>query len=63
MRDTSERPEAINAGTVKLVGTDSETIINEVCFSNTIRIVIKYQKNTILMVMVKLVKRIETLLE
>ena len=30
MRDTSERPEAINAGTVKLVGTDSETIINEV---------------------------------
>ena len=28
MRDTSERPEAIDAGTVKLVGTDSETIIN-----------------------------------
>lgn len=27
MRDTTERPEAVNAGTVLLVGTDSETII------------------------------------
>ena len=30
MRDTTERPEAIKAGTVKLVGTDKEKIINEV---------------------------------
>lgn len=30
MRDTTERPEAINAGTVKLVGTDYNTIISEV---------------------------------
>lgn len=30
MRDTTERPEAINAGTVKLVGTDYDTIIREV---------------------------------
>ena len=30
MRDTTERPEALEAGTVKLVGTDSEVIINEV---------------------------------
>jgi len=30
MRDTSERPEAIVAGTVKLVGTDRELIISEV---------------------------------
>jgi UDP-N-acetylglucosamine 2-epimerase (non-hydrolysing) len=30
MRDTTERPEAVDAGTVKLVGTDSELIINEV---------------------------------
>lgn len=30
MRDTTERPEALSAGTVKLVGTDSECIINEV---------------------------------
>lgn len=29
MRDTTERPEAVNAGTVKLVGTDKEMIINE----------------------------------
>jgi len=30
MRDTTERPEAIEAGTVKLVGTDKEKIITEV---------------------------------
>jgi len=30
MRDTTERPEAIAAGTVKLVGTNSDNIINEV---------------------------------
>lgn len=29
MRDTTERPEAIAAGTVKLVGTQTETIVNE----------------------------------
>lgn len=30
MRDTTERPEAIDAGTVKLVGTDKEKIVSEV---------------------------------
>lgn len=30
MRDTTERPEALNAGTVKLVGTDTSRIITEV---------------------------------
>lgn len=30
MRDTSERPEAIDAGTARLVGTNSERIISEV---------------------------------
>lgn len=30
MRDTTERPEAVGAGTVKLVGTDEIKIINEV---------------------------------
>jgi len=30
MRDTTERPEALEAGTVKLVGTDPATIVNEV---------------------------------
>lgn len=30
MRDTTERPEALEAGTVKLVGTDYDRIINEV---------------------------------
>lgn len=30
MRDTTERPEALKAGTVKLVGTDKEKIIQEV---------------------------------
>lgn len=30
MRDTTERPEAVEAGTVRLVGTDSERIVHEV---------------------------------
>jgi UDP-N-acetylglucosamine 2-epimerase (non-hydrolysing) len=30
MRDTTERPEAVAAGTVKLVGTDEAVIVNEV---------------------------------
>lgn len=29
MRDTTERPEAVEAGTVKLVGTDAEKIVSE----------------------------------
>ena len=29
MRDTTERPEAVEAGTVKLVGTNYETIVRE----------------------------------
>ncbi len=29
MRETTERPEAVKAGTVKLVGTDSDKIVNE----------------------------------
>ena len=29
MRDTTERPEALDAGTVKLVGTEPEKIIKE----------------------------------
>ncbi|WP_018152971.1 non-hydrolyzing UDP-N-acetylglucosamine 2-epimerase [Leeia oryzae] len=31
MRDTTERPEAVEAGTVKLVGTCADTIIREAC--------------------------------
>ncbi|NGE23901.1 UDP-N-acetylglucosamine 2-epimerase (non-hydrolyzing), partial [Klebsiella pneumoniae] len=30
MRDTTERPEAIDAGTVRLVGTETGTIVHEV---------------------------------
>ena len=30
MRDTTERPEALEAGTVKLVGTDYNRILDEV---------------------------------
>ena len=30
MRDTTERPEAVDAGTVKLVGTNIELVITEV---------------------------------
>jgi UDP-N-acetylglucosamine 2-epimerase (non-hydrolysing) len=30
MRDTTERPEAVDAGTVRLVGTDTRTIENSV---------------------------------
>ena len=29
MRDTTERPEAVDAGTVVLVGTDKDKIVNE----------------------------------
>ncbi len=29
MRDTTERPEAVDAGTVKLVGTDRTRIVDE----------------------------------
>jgi UDP-N-acetylglucosamine 2-epimerase (non-hydrolysing) len=29
MRDTTERPEAIDAGTVRLVGTDADIIVRE----------------------------------
>jgi UDP-N-acetylglucosamine 2-epimerase (non-hydrolysing) len=31
MRDTTERPEAVEAGTVRLVGTDEENIVAAVC--------------------------------
>lgn len=31
MRDTTERPEALSAGTMKLVGTDYNKIVKEVC--------------------------------
>ena len=31
MRDTTERPEALDAGTIKLVGTDVDVIYDEVC--------------------------------
>jgi UDP-N-acetylglucosamine 2-epimerase (non-hydrolysing) len=39
MRDTTERPEALDAGTVKLVGTNKQKIINEVSklISNQVR--------------------------
>ena len=30
MRDTTERPEAVEAGTVKLVGTDSDEITKSI---------------------------------
>ena len=30
MRDTTERPEAVDAGTVKLVGSDKKNIVKEV---------------------------------
>jgi UDP-N-acetylglucosamine 2-epimerase (non-hydrolysing) len=29
MRDSTERPEAVKAGTVKIVGTNTEAIVNE----------------------------------
>ena len=36
MRDTTERPEGVKAGTLRLVGTDEEVIYNnfkELCFN------------------------------
>ena len=43
MRDTTERPEALDAGTVKLVGTDYDRIVNEV--SVLIDDKVAYEKN------------------
>jgi len=31
MRDTTERPEGVTAGTAKLIGTDKDRIISEIC--------------------------------
>lgn len=42
MRDTTERPEGIEAGTLKLVGTDEEVIYNE--FKNLLTNKTEYQK-------------------
>lgn len=42
MRDTTERPEALSAGTVKLVGTDYNKIVNEI--SNLIDSEVEYKK-------------------
>lgn len=42
MRDTTERPEALAAGTVKLVGTDYDTIVNEV--STLLDNAVEYEK-------------------
>lgn len=44
MRETTERPEAVNAGTVKLVGTNSEKIIEQV--SLLLSNVSEYEKMT-----------------
>jgi len=42
LRDVTERPEAVNKGTVKLVGTDIETIVNEA--NNILRDEVSYDK-------------------
>ena len=42
MRDTTERPEAIEAGTVKLVGTNAQTIIGEA--QNLLNDKVEYEK-------------------
>ena len=42
MRDTTERPEGIKAGTLKLVGTDEETIYQE--FSSLLSDKLEYEK-------------------
>lgn len=42
MRDTTERPEGIAAGTLKLVGTSEETIYNE--FSNLLTNIHEYER-------------------
>ena len=42
MRDTTERPEAVDAGTVELVGTDKKLIISKV--NELIRDHSKYEK-------------------
>jgi UDP-N-acetylglucosamine 2-epimerase (non-hydrolysing) len=42
MRDTTERPEAVDAGTVILVGTNKELIISE-C-NSLLNDTVKYQK-------------------
>ncbi len=42
MRDTTERPEGVNAGTLKLVGTSEEVIYNE--FSKLLNDSVEYSK-------------------
>lgn len=42
MRNTTERPEALSAGTVKLVGTNYDTIVNEI--SNLFDDAVAYEK-------------------
>ena len=42
MRDTTERPEALSAGTVKLVGTNYDIIVNEV--STLLEDIVIYEK-------------------
>ena len=42
MRDTTERPEGVNAGTLKLVGTNEETIYKE--FTNLLNDEEEYNK-------------------
>lgn len=44
-RDTTERPEAVNAGTVKLVGTDTEVLVKEI--SNLLDNVERYDEMSI----------------
>jgi len=42
MRETTERPEAIEAGTVRLVGTDKDVILDEV--NNLLSNLAEYEK-------------------
>ena len=59
MRDTTEHPEALEAGTVKLVGKDTELIIKEaqILIENIEKHTREWQKLIILMVMVIQVKK------
>ena len=65
MRDTTERPEGVDAGTLKLVGTDEETIYRtfKELLENEEANMKRCLMHAIHMVMDMLVKRIADILE
>lgn len=56
MRDTTERPEGVDAGTLKLVGTDEETIYTT--FKTLLEDEAEYKKCLELVILMAMVMRV-----